>query len=121
MVLVGTLGVFDSYPSDYLIDEMWEPKPSPEPEQLAPYIPELVAREFAREGGIGIVCLRFGRIGEAPEGTHPEDALEAIDKALAFPFGERGYRWRVFHISSSPRFILRNARRDLGFRGRKEA
>jgi nucleoside-diphosphate-sugar epimerase len=115
IVLVGTLAVFDSYPDDYLIDEMWEPKPSSEPAGLTPYIPELVAREFAREGGIGIVCLRFGGIGDGPDGTRAGDAFEAIERAFDFSFGDKGYRWRVFHVSSSPRFILRNAHRDLGF------
>jgi nucleoside-diphosphate-sugar epimerase len=121
MVIVGSLAVFDSYPADYLIDELWQPRPSSEPNCLAPYVPELVAREFAREGGIGIVCLRFGRIGDDPEGTPVEDALEAIDRSLAYPFTDRGYRWRVFHISSSPRFIMRNAHRELGFARGKEA
>jgi hypothetical protein len=112
LIVGGTLSVFDNYPQDYLIDELWQPRPSPGFEQLGPYIPELVAREFAREGGLDVICLRFDR----PEAilSNPSYTMEAIDRALALPVVDRGYRSRIIHISRSSRFIQRNARLELG-------
>ncbi len=116
IVVAGTLKVFDSYPDSYLIDEQWKPRPAPEPEVLAPYLCEQAVREFPREGGITGVCLRFLPLGTDPEAnTRREDALQAIARALEIELGSPGYRWHVFHVASSPRFLSRQAQLTLGF------
>lgn len=120
VVHISTLRLFEAYRDDYVIDEMWRPRPSTDVAQLAPYLSELSGREFAREGGICGVCLRFAPIGDDPEReTRQDDALSAVDCALAMPFEVPGYRWHVFHVASSPRFVMRHAQRILGF-DRKE-
>jgi nucleoside-diphosphate-sugar epimerase len=117
IVVAGSLCIFDAYPDSYLIDEMWRPRPAPDAAGLMPYLCEQVAREFAREGGINGVCLRLLPIGDDPErNTRLADALHAIDCALALEFTVAGYRWYVFHIATSPRYLVREAVRKLGFR-----
>jgi nucleoside-diphosphate-sugar epimerase len=118
VVLVSRLSFFDAYPADYLIDEMWRPIPATEPAEMAPFYAEVVAREFCHEGGVRCVCLRFLPIGnDAEKNTRQADALEAIERALALPFSETGYRWQVYHVTASPRFITRDARLLLGYSG----
>jgi nucleoside-diphosphate-sugar epimerase len=115
VVVAGSLDVFDAYPSEYLVDEMWRPRPAPKVGQLAPYLCERVVREFVRAGGINGVGLRFRAIGDDPEAnTRQTDALAAMEKALTVPLAAPGYRWHVIHVASSPRFFVRDARTKLG-------
>lgn len=117
IVGIGSLRIFDAYPENYLIDEMWKPRPRPEPAHLEPFLAEQSAREFVREGGLRGIGLRFRPIGDDPEGgTRLDDALRAVDLALALPFKVPGYRWHVFHVANSPRYLMRDAIRQLGFR-----
>ena len=113
VVLVSRLSVMDGYPADHVIDEMWKPRPSASAEALAPHMAEIVCREYAREGPLRCVCLRFGELG-APEGTSEADAVRAVEASLALPFQDPGYRWHVCHVSSSARFPLRAAAQLLG-------
>lgn len=93
IVLVSRLSFFDAYPERYLIDELWRPWPSTEAPELAPFLAEMVTREFAHEGSICAVCLRFSPIGSDPErNTTLADALEAIDRALTLEFTVPGHR-----------------------------
>lgn len=118
VVLASTLAFFDAYPATWRVDELWQPRPSTRVDQLAPFLAERVAAEFAREGGIRAVCLRFAPIGDDPERhTTAADAMAAIDAALALEFTVPGYRWQVYHVASSPRFIPRQARLGLGLGG----
>ncbi len=114
VVLASTLALMAAYPEDYLVDENWQPEPAADAESLAPYLSEIVCREFAREGGIRTICLRFGALGEA-EGTADADALQALDGSLALAFENPGYRWHLFHVSRSARFPMRAALEPLGF------
>ena len=115
VVLVSTLAQFEAYPTHYIIDEGWQPEPAPIADELAPYLAEITCREFAREGGLRAICLRFGAIEEA-KGTSAGDALQAIIGALALPFTETGYRWRLFHVSGNKRFPFRSTHKQaLGF------
>jgi nucleoside-diphosphate-sugar epimerase len=116
VIVAGSLEVFDAYPDNYLIDEQWKPRPMPDARHMVPFLCETSAREFPREGGIRGVCLRFAPIGQDPElNTRLQDALHAVDCALDLEFREAGYRWYVFHIASSQRFLPRDARLILGF------
>ena len=113
IVLASRLSLMAGYPDDYVIDEMWKPRPGASADELAPHMAEIVCREFAREGGIRAVCLRFGAL-DAPDGTSPDDAVCAVSAALELSFESPGYRWHVCHVSSSPRFPMRAARSLLG-------
>ena len=116
VVLASTLAFFDAYPEHYRIDELWRPRPSTQAHELAPWLTELVAREFAREGGIYAVGLRLAPLGNDPRrNTTPAEALLAIDRALVLKFTVPGYRWHVYHIGPPDRFIRREAHLRLGF------
>jgi len=110
VVLASTLSLFDTYAEDYVVDESWRPMPKADAESLAPYLGEMVCREFAREGGMGVVCLRLGPLG-AEDGTPEQDAVEALAQALAMPMRAGGYRWHVYHISRDDRFPMRSVTR----------
>ena len=99
-VVVGsTLNLFEDYPEEYVIDETWRPMPKSNAVSLSPLMVELVAREFAREGGIEVVCLRFGSLEDS--GISETDAMRAIEEALDLKFNPYGYRWGLFHIHSN--------------------
>lgn len=116
VVLASSLSFFDAYDPDYLVDEWWRPLPSTDPAELATYAAEEVARQYCLEGGIRCVALRFLPLGDHPEReTRPADAAGAIERALALEFTVPGYRWRLFHVASAPRFVTRNAREYLGW------
>lgn len=106
VILISSLTLFDDYPSDYVIDENWRPKPTPNAVSLAPYLAELTCREFARQGGIYSFCLRFD-----PEvHTHIDLAAQAVMGALRFGFEPNGYRWHLAHVSQNERFSTRQAK-----------
>jgi nucleoside-diphosphate-sugar epimerase len=98
VVVVSTLDMFEDYPGDYVIDETWRPLPKPDAASFVPMMVELTAREFAREGGIEAVCLRFGALDAS--GTPEADAMKAIEEALKLKFNRHGYRWGLFHVHS---------------------
>lgn len=116
VILASQLSLFEGYPSHYVIDETWQPKPKAQANAFAPYMAELTCREFAREGGICCMALRFG-ILETEDGTSKDDALTAFRGALKFKFEPQGYRWHIFHVSSGKRFLMRSAQKALGFDG----
>jgi nucleoside-diphosphate-sugar epimerase len=121
IIVAASLRVYDTVPERFLIDEMWRPRPEPDATLLAPYLCEQAVREFAREGGLCGVALRFMPLGDDPERhTRLGDALRAVDCALAMPFEPRGYRWHVFHVASSSRFLLRDAEIYMGFQPGKD-
>jgi uronate dehydrogenase len=116
IVFASSLSFFDAYDKDYLIDEGWKPLPGSDPEVIAVYAAEEVARQCCMHGGIKGVGLRFLPFGDDPENdTLPTDAVAAIECALEVPLGVPGYRWQVFHIARAPRFITRQARTVLGW------
>ena len=119
LILASRISLMEDYPENYIVDESWQPRPRPEAESLAPYLAEITCREFAREGGIRAVCLRFGDL-DLPKGTPHSDALQALAGALNIRFEPNGYRWQVFHVTANDRFPLRGESQLLG-PSRKEA
>ena len=115
VVLVSTMAMFETYPFDYAVDEIWQPRPFATAQSLAPFLVEITCREFARQGGIAVICLRFGTLGEE-EGTSKTDALAALDGALKLELDPLAYRWHIFHIYSGKRFSMRAARQSLGLK-----
>ena len=101
VVVASTMALFDSYADDYLIDETWQPRPVAQAESLAPMMSELSAREFARQGELCVVCLRFGVLSD---GTTEDDAAGALEEALTMEFSQPGYLWHLFHVVSTGRF-----------------
>jgi nucleoside-diphosphate-sugar epimerase len=133
----STLAVMEAYDRALEVTEQWRPRPRPEAAHLAPYLAELVAREFTRDVQIAappsVVCLRFARLtGSAghttPEGTaldpdslHVSDAAQAVLRALdALGRGarQRGHRWQLYHVASpapGARYTSAAARQALGY------
>ena len=103
-------------PEKYLIDEQWKPRPQPYASSLAPYLKEQTCREFAREGPVPVIALRFDPVEIQGD---VDIALSAFEKALALPLTVPGYQWQVFHISESDRYITRHARLRLGWTPKK--
>lgn len=139
-VQASTLAVMEAYDQGLEVTEQWRPRPQPAPEQLAPYLAELVAREFTRDvqlaSPLRITCLRFAplvddadpRAREGDPSFDPQvlrlaDAAEAVRRALSAlssaPY-RGGHRWQVLHIASpSPlaRYSSAAARQAIGYGG----
>lgn len=116
IVLASSLRLFDPYEPDLLIDEWWRPLPRTDVSTQAIYAAEEVARQHCLAGGVRCVALRFLPLGEdGTRETRPADAASAIERALELEPEVPGYRWQVFHIATSSRFITRNARETLGW------
>ncbi len=110
VILASRLDLLKAYPSEYVLDETWQPRPAADAVSLAPYLAELTLREFVRAEDLVGVCLRIGDIGNAPEGTTPDDALAAVVRALEMDLGTGSERrkphWWLYHICSTDRFPL---------------
>ena len=122
----STLAVMDAYPDDLEITEQWRPRPAPEPAHLAPYLAELVAREFTRdvslERQLHVTCLRFAPLGDGPDDLHPSHAAEAIAKALAKHRANgprsRGHKFTLLHVAAptpTSRYASGLATRTIGY------
>ena len=129
VVLGSTLSQFESYPVPWRVSESWQPLPDvTDPanvRELAAFLAEESAEQFARVLPFLGFCLRFGEVVAGPEGSggaedpaatperrarqvHVEDAVAAVRAALAVaptqraPWpdasGELRQGWWVFHI-----------------------
>lgn len=87
----STLEVFEAYPDDVYISEMWRPLPSTDQFQLTRYLGEMTAREFARDCPVAVTALRLGKLVDESEvaGQSPDlmwldyrDAAEAFRLAI---------------------------------------
>lgn len=120
-VQASTLAVMDAYDEDLEVTEQWRPRPRPEPKHLAPYLAELVAREFTRdpqlETQLAVICLRLAGFDHLP----PEDAAQAVVRALARlreDSRQRGHRFMLFHVAPltpTARYTSAIAQRVLGY------
>lgn len=105
IVLASRLEVVERYPSEYRVDETWQPRPRPEADALAPYLAELTLREFARAEAIYGICVRFGSPEEGSGSFTPlPAAAEALERALTMELPPSGHRWRLLHFDASGRF-----------------
>ena len=110
LVYGSTLEVFSGYPDTVYISEHYKPLPSTEMRVLAPYLGEMVCREFARDYAITATALRLGKLVRAEEvaGEPPDlmwvdirDAASAFVSAIARDNSASlnwVARWAVFHI-----------------------
>src|SRR4051812_48839181 len=60
IVLGSTLALFERYPATWRVGESWQPLPDVrDVGQLAAYLAEESAKQFARVEPVSVVCLRF--------------------------------------------------------------
>ncbi|HEV2123517.1 MAG TPA: NAD(P)-dependent oxidoreductase, partial [Chloroflexota bacterium] len=128
-VQASTLAVMDAYDQDLEVTEQWRPRPAPVPEHLAPYLAELVAREFTRDVALEshptIICLRFDTLSDAPPDRQLDlkSATSAVVHALETLQTnprQRGHRWHVLHIAPptrDARYSSDLAQRTIGYGG----
>lgn len=121
-IYASTLRLFEQHGKDWTVKENWRPRPSIDGLVLAKHLGEFTCREFAREGKIGITCLRLGAIVTPEEATKAEfnsmwlgmdDAVAAFQGAIDAPS-----RWGIFHVQSEfpgSRFAIGNAKGHLKF------
>jgi nucleoside-diphosphate-sugar epimerase len=109
-VLLSSLRPFERYPLDHRVTEYWAPRPTTDPADLVPFAAEAVVREAAHTLPLKAVCLRLGEVvgdGARPDtrALHVEDALQAVERALAFDAGpdEPASGWWAFHIVGAGR------------------
>src|SRR5262245_51781159 len=91
-VLLSSLRPFERYPLDHRVTEYWAPRPTTEPADLVPFAAEAVVREAAHTLPLKALCLRLGEVvGDGarsdPRALHVEDAIQAVERALAFDAG----------------------------------
>ena len=96
-VYLSTLDLFAAYDEDLRVTPEWRPRPTTEPEVMAPGLGEFVAREFAQTKQISLSVVRLGRLAEDgaggdpdPMAVDPRDAGAAV--AAAVEAGPGGYR-----------------------------
>ena len=91
IIYASTLRIFRAYPPDVFISEYWEPRPTPDMNEMAPYLAERVCQEFARAHPVTVTVLRLGELvlEEEVVGTGNDlmwldvrDAVRAIGWAL---------------------------------------
>ncbi len=101
-VYLSTLDLFAAYDEDLRVTPEWRPRPTTEPEVMAPGLGEFVAREFAQTKQIGLTVMRLGHLVEEwtggerdPMGVYPAEAGDAVAAAVesGHPVG-----YRVLHV-----------------------
>lgn len=134
VVLGSSLDVFARYPASWAVAETWRPLPDvTELDQLAAYLAEQSARQFALVEPLEVVCLRFGTIVDDQSAggrrdarwLHIEDALQACGKALTVPIrprddtssGRLAHGWCVYHIPGGGKHTRVPLARAAGERG----
>lgn len=116
VVLGSTLAMLERYPVHWAVSESWQPRPDvTDVGQVAAYLAEVSAQQFAHVEPLEVVCLRFGTVVDSqtskglpydPRWLHVDDAVQACTKALTatLPWrtqtssGTLGYGWWVYHI-----------------------
>jgi nucleoside-diphosphate-sugar epimerase len=124
-IYAGTLAVFEAYPDDVYITEMWKPLPSPEMTQMTKYLGELTCREFARDHRITVTALRLGALvlEDEVQNVPPNplwldfrDAAQAFRCVLGRDSSDEVWwqrRWALYHICAdipNPKFLIGQAR-----------
>ncbi len=121
VVFLSALRIFDRHDAGMVVTERWRPAPGTDAPVLSHHLGEYVCREFAREHMLDVVCLRLGALTPAggrrnvsDSSVYPEDAAQAVEKALAAELSG----WNIFHIQSDvprKRFLTTAAEKALGF------
>lgn len=128
-VYLSSLRILDKYGEDLDVTARWRPVPTTEPTDLCYHLGEHVCREFAREKGTSVVCLRLGDLvwddqagAISTSALYPDDATQAVEKALTVEvtpnWRSTSNTWNVFHIQSSvpgQRYLAKTAQEALGY------
>ena len=109
VVLLSSLQVLAGYDEDMTVTETWRPVPTTDLDVLSHYLSESVCREFGRERKTGIICLRLGDLvwGDEGEGVRSssalyfDDAVQAVERAMAAERPAAGPDWKLLHIQSA--------------------
>jgi nucleoside-diphosphate-sugar epimerase len=127
VVLLSTLDVMTRYAEDLAVTERWSPSPTTEPRVLCQHMAEFVAREFAREQKLTVMCLRLGNVAfegaaSSTSALYPDDLAQAVERALTVDVVRNWTsvpnQWNLFHVQSSvpnQRFLTETAQSQLGF------
>jgi nucleoside-diphosphate-sugar epimerase len=127
IVYGSSLCVVENYPEDYVVTEHWKPRPKPQAASLAPFMGELICREFTNVESVAVICLRFGVIvreedaqGQPfnPLWVDVRDAVHAVQKAVSMDIGKSTscHRWWLYHIgadSPNARYLVNSAKGGL--------
>ncbi|WP_053206578.1 NAD-dependent epimerase/dehydratase family protein [Jiangella muralis] len=81
VILLSSLRVFDGYEPGWRITENWRPRPTTDPDSLAPYVAELAVVETARSLDIDVVILRLADDGADESGG--DVAARILDRVRA--------------------------------------
>ena len=123
VIYASTLGVMKRHDENWTVTESWRPLPTTEAFVLSKHLGEFVSREFAREGGINVTCLRLGSVIDSAEVSNQpcdemwlelEDAVQAFECVLKAP----ATRWAIFHVQSeftNSRYSVLKAKDALKF------
>lgn len=87
LVMRSTQAFFSRIPRRWPLATNWRPRPSPELDQLCPYLMERSLQEVARATGLHVTVLRLG-----------DDARES--EALQAALAEPSVPWRVLHVGT---------------------
>ena len=140
VILGSTLALLERCPPGWAVSEAWQPRPDvTDLSQLAAYLAEESARQFALAGPLTVICLRLGEVVETllftslvnpetaaaqPGGVHPmsiswEDAGLAVRRALETPDLPSPFE-RLHILADLPHgtYSAAKARRLLGWRPR---
>ena len=130
VVCASTLEMFEAYPDDVYISELWKPLPSPGMGSFSKYLGEHTVREFARDYAITATSLRLGRLVREEDVTDEpadlmwvdiRDAAHAFRAALGRDASDDlrfGARWDVLHICAdvpNAKYLIGEARKRIGY------
>ncbi|MEE2657511.1 MAG: NAD(P)-dependent oxidoreductase [Candidatus Latescibacterota bacterium] len=116
VVYVSTLDLMVAYDSNIRVDENFRPRPNGEPHQLAAYLGEFVAEEFAQTRQLGLTVLRLGHLTEDDTpgddmSLHLHDAACAVARAV-----NTNNNFRLYHVQGDypgARFSIHAAQHGL--------
>ena len=131
LIYASSLLPMSHYADDVYVTEYWKPMPSVDMAELACYLGEVTAREFARDNLVTVTCLRLGEIvSEDAVAGQPLNFmwLDVRDAAHAFacalgrdrslhPFWQ--HRYAVYHIVADlpdAKFLIDRAAYEIGYR-----
>ena len=129
LVYGSTLEIFETYPDDRYISELWKPLPTPEMASMSRYLGELTCREFVRDHLIDTTALRLGKLVLEEEVADREPDLMWLDlrdaaQAFACALGRATSKaanwtshWALFHICAAipnAKYLIDNAR-SMGY------
>ncbi|MDP6113744.1 MAG: NAD(P)-dependent oxidoreductase [Planctomycetota bacterium] len=121
----STLDFMTDKVDEYWVDERFKPRPDTEATQLAHFLVEKMAYQFAIETPIEVISLRLanGVLEEEtsdqefdPDWVDLRDVAQAAEKALDFELPDR---YRIFHIAANTfesRWEVGHAVQSLGYR-----